>query len=797
MKTIVIVFLIFAGITYGQSEVIMGKVCDDSTNIPLQYASILLAGTNRGTISNSDGEFKLKVENKPCTLIVRYVGYETDTVKISIPADKIVMIKMVRQPVTLSEVVVTDEDPAYAIIREAIKRKKVNRKGLKNFEYNVYSKNIFASEGEVDLLEETFLKGYSLVGKWEKEFILKTHKTENLKKEKDNFDIKFSDKRFLDFSSDTLDILMNKLFLPLADNAFDYYNYKLLNIIETSSAPIYVIKVIPKSKIQPLVQGKIYIEGENYAICKVELSTSKGVRFPYIHNMDINFKQTLGKYDGYWLPDYSEIKGSLDFSLNGMLSLDSLGFHTVNSIGGYKINRQIPDSVVKAVQSQYGGFTADTSQNKPQPVQISDTEIDSLRPVPLTKAEVKAYTTLDSTKTIEKLIKPKGLLAGLIPDEHNKKESSDKNFLGKIPRYLFKYIYANNNRVENITLGAKYKSGFSNNKINLKGFVGYSFGMKKALGSLSFGVNLKNSFVSSLNMKVFNVAKEWQIPSPYTEIINSLSVFFGFEDQFNYYYSTGFSFGLTKKIGKDFSAEVNFISENQRTIKKDKYFTLFNRNRFVRENPTIKNGFDRKLELSLNVGKSPLELQIMPESGLVTNIDLSQDFLKSDFDYFKIFLAGQLSTKTFYNELFVAPYLQFNFEAAYISGKYGPQHIFTPITSLGFYSPASSFKGLMPYQFVGDKMIALHLEHNWRTIIFQSLNLDFLADLDLDIITGVSALKIDNDSNYLPELIQKKLYWETYIGISRIMTILRLDFYYNSFKHFGATLSTAILFNSM
>jgi hypothetical protein len=103
----------------------------------------------------------------------------------------------------------------------------------------------------------------------------------------------------------------------------------------------------------------------------------------------------------------------------------------------------------------------------------------------------------------------------------------------------------------------------------------------------------------------------------------------------------------------------------------------------------------------------------------------------------------------------------------------------------------------MPYQFVGDKMIALHLEHNWRTIIFQSLNLDFLADLDLDIITGVSALKIDNDSNYLPELIQKKLYWETYIGISRIMTILRLDFYYNSFKHFGATLSTAILFNSM
>ena len=120
--------------------------------------------------------------------------------------------------------------------------------------------------------------------------------------------------------------------------------------------------------------------------------------------------------------------------------------------------------------------------------------------------------------------------------------------------------------------------------------------------------------------------------------------------------------------------------------------------------------------------------------------------------------------------------------------------MFSPIASLGFYSPATSFKGLKPYQFVGDKMIAMHIEENWRTIIFQSLGLDFLTNLELDIITGVSGVRIWNDTKYLNELTQRKPYGEAYIAISRILAILRLDFSYNSLKIFNATLSTAVVF---
>ena len=47
---------------------VQGKVVDDRTDNPIIFANIYLAGTNIGTVSNSDGEFIVKIplfiENK-------------------------------------------------------------------------------------------------------------------------------------------------------------------------------------------------------------------------------------------------------------------------------------------------------------------------------------------------------------------------------------------------------------------------------------------------------------------------------------------------------------------------------------------------------------------------------------------------------------------------------------------------------------------------------------------------------------------------------------------------------------
>ncbi len=799
MKSIVIVFLFAAQFIYSQTELLKGKVNDSETNDPLPYAAILISGTNRGTVTNINGEFTFKLDRGDYDLIASYVGYKSDTLKISIPHIKQIDIKLNKQPILFPEIVITGEDPAYAIIREAIKRKRINKKGLENFEYNAYSKNILKSSGEIALVEETIIKGYNKFNLWAKEFILKRHRTENQKKT--SFSINamsdLTDKYMLDFSADTLNLLMNKIYLPIADNAFDYYDYQLINRIKTNAAPIYVIKVIALSNIQPLVEGTIYIDGGNYSITKVDLKASKGVRFPYMKNSSFKFKQTLSRYEGYWLPDYVELDASFEFSMGGLIGLEPLSFQTINSISEYKINQPIPDSIIYAVRSGFGGFTSDTSRtskNKKPPIEINAEEMKELRPIPLTNNENKAFAELDSTMTLDKTIKISGALAGLIPDKPGNGGSSGKNLLGTAAGFLTSYVYADNNRVGYFTLGAKYKSDFFSNKIFLNTFAAYSFGIKKPVGSFLLGHRMSDLFFNVIEIELFNTIKEWQTLNPYPGMMNAASVLLGFEDQFNYYLSTGYKIRLMKRMSKSFVAEFSFTSDKQAAVKEYKYLSIFNRNRYVRINPLINEGFDRKFQLSLQFGKSPFELQLIPEDGMLVEIESSNKFFKSDFDYTKYFIAGQVKLKTFYRELFVSPYLLLNIEAGYINGNFGIQHVFSPTAAMGPYSPVTSFKGLKPYQFAGNKIAALHVEHNWRTIIFQALGMDFLTNLDLDIVSGGSALAITNDTKYFNELPGKKYYWEVYAGISRILAILKLDFYYTSLKTFGATLSTAVIF---
>ena len=271
------------------------------------------------------------------------------------------------------------------------------------------------SAGEVAIIEETFVKGYYKINNWEKEFILSTHKTENQKKQIRSMEFNISDSYYIDFSKDTLTLILNKIYLPIADNAFDYYDYKLLGVTESATGDVYRIKVIPLSRIQPLLQGEITIESGMYSVNSVNLEISEGVRFPFVNDLSVKFVQQLGKYNGYWFPNYIETKAGFEFSFQGLLALDKIQFEEASSITKYKINTPIPDSLEQSVKSKYGGYIADTSDNVQKPYELSRDEINTQRPIPLTKTEVDAYATLDSTKTIEKIIKVKGALASFIP----------------------------------------------------------------------------------------------------------------------------------------------------------------------------------------------------------------------------------------------------------------------------------------------------------------------------------------------------------------------------------------------
>ncbi len=793
MNKFLVFLLLIINTTFAQIYKVTGVVKDKESGLPLVYASIRIYGTTNGTTTNYDGQFLLKLNEGTYKLIFSYVGYKTDTLTVNVPVNQSINVNLEPEAIKLGEIVVkANEDPAYRIIREAIERKKANRKGLIDFEYDAYSKKILKSAGEVAAIEETFVKGYNKIDKWEKEFILSTHKTENQKKEIHSMDFSISESYYIDFSKDTLTLMMNKIFLPIADNAFDYYDYKLLNVTESEGREIYKIKVIPRSKIQPLLQGEITIESSNYALTSANLKTNEGVRFPFINNLSAKFVQQLGKYDGYWLPNYIETRAGFVFSLQGLIALDKIQIEEFNSITGYKINIPIPDSIDNAVKSKYGGYTTDTVGKGNKPFEFTRREINAQRPIPLTKSEIKAYADLDSTKTIEKMIKVKGVLAGLIPEPGNQNDTT-RSFLSSASGFLTKYITFGNNRVTGILIGPYFNGPVVKDKLFMDLSGGYSFQRKKPEGELTINYRLKNFLINGIEAAIFNESKRWQLFTPYTEFMNAIAVTAGFDDQFNYYLSSGFSLGINKYYGNNFSLKLGFVSEKESSLPEMKYHTIIKTNRTPRVNPEIVEGFDRKTYLNISLGKDPMEIQFIPEDGLTAQFDFSNPAFGSNFNYKSFHVIGEFTTKTLYKELFIAPYLEIIIDAGMITGNYGPQHLFSPGTALGFFSLPQVFKGLNPYKFAGNGMVAVHVEHNWRTIPFQALGLNFISDLYLDFITGISVLKTWNKSGYMTGSPMDGPYWEVYGGLSRILGAFRVDVNYNSFKKISATASVGVI----
>ncbi|MEG1333317.1 MAG: TonB-dependent receptor [Bacteroides sp.] len=88
-----------------QQKVIKGKVFDN-TNSEIPGANVLIKGTQRGAITDLDGNFSISVEkDQPVVLVVSFIGFATQEVKAS--PNKGVIVTLQSDTKALEEVVVT------------------------------------------------------------------------------------------------------------------------------------------------------------------------------------------------------------------------------------------------------------------------------------------------------------------------------------------------------------------------------------------------------------------------------------------------------------------------------------------------------------------------------------------------------------------------------------------------------------------------------------------------------------------------------------------------------------------
>ncbi|MGB6151313.1 MAG: SusC/RagA family TonB-linked outer membrane protein, partial [Pricia sp.] len=100
---LLLALLIFgvSSISWGQTQ-ITGTVLDEA-NTPLPGASILEKGTNNGVVSIFDGNFAISISDDDATLVVSYIGYETE--EIAMDGSSTYSIQLKTASTNLDEVV--------------------------------------------------------------------------------------------------------------------------------------------------------------------------------------------------------------------------------------------------------------------------------------------------------------------------------------------------------------------------------------------------------------------------------------------------------------------------------------------------------------------------------------------------------------------------------------------------------------------------------------------------------------------------------------------------------------------
>ena len=304
-----------------------GSVVDISTKEALMFADLNVKGTNISTITNSEGEFLLKIpkdiSNK--IVVVSYLGYESLDFLLS--DNEIDKIKIALEPsiTQLKEVKLNVPKNAVGLVRASLKTKGGNYYNEPALMTAFYRETIRKRRKNASLSEavlEIYKQPYSASRK-DAIKLIKARKNTNYSR-LDTIALKLQGGPFSAIYADL--IKYPKYIFP--DGDLTVYDFKFEESTQIDNRRVYVVSFKQKSNIDiPLYYGKLYIDGETFALTSAiynlnlqnkEKATAMFVRrkprnvdtYPIEAGYRVNYRVK----DGKWYYGYSNIL--LTFKVN-------------------------------------------------------------------------------------------------------------------------------------------------------------------------------------------------------------------------------------------------------------------------------------------------------------------------------------------------------------------------------------------------------------------------------------------------------------------------------------------------
>lgn len=304
-----------------------GSVEDISTKKSLTFADLNVKGTNISTITNSEGEFLLKIPNdiKNKIVIVSYLGYESLEFLLSDDENNDIKISLEPSITKLAEVEVNAPKNAKALVKTALSKKAENYYNDPALMTAFYRetikkrrKNASLSEAVLEIYKQPYTSSRRDAIK-----LIKSRKNTNYSR-LDTLALKLQGGPFSTLYSD----ILKYPDYVFPDGDLDSYDFKFEESTQIDNRRVYVVSFKQKENIiTPFYYGKLYIDGQTYALTSAiynlnvqnkEKATAMFVRkkpsnvdtYPIEAGYRVNYRVK----DGKWYFGYSNIL--LTFKVN-------------------------------------------------------------------------------------------------------------------------------------------------------------------------------------------------------------------------------------------------------------------------------------------------------------------------------------------------------------------------------------------------------------------------------------------------------------------------------------------------
>lgn len=284
----IFIFLYIHSNVNGQIKGLITAVNGDT----LPYATVYIEGTSIGTMSNVNGQYELAIEkNGTYQISFQYVGFKKQTHEIFYQGKTITKNIALQVDGLMDELTIAAdrEDPAIAIMRKAIQKRSYYKKLIPSFESDLYVKGtvkildapqeILGNKiGDMNGILDSSRQGMVYLSESKSKFYFsQPDKVKEVMyhsiKSGDN-DL-FTANQFSLFSFDLYDEYLQfgrAIVSPLADNALTHYQFQLESTtVDNQAYTINKIKIIPKTKQAPLLNGYIYIIDDLWNLHSVDV----------------------------------------------------------------------------------------------------------------------------------------------------------------------------------------------------------------------------------------------------------------------------------------------------------------------------------------------------------------------------------------------------------------------------------------------------------------------------------------------------------------------------------------------